>query len=380
MTLTAITFSSDDYRYMAKAIKLAKRGHFTTHPNPRVGCVLVKDNKIIGEGYHRKAGDPHAERMALAQVKNPNDTQGSTAYVTLEPCCHHGKTPPCTDALIKAGIGQVIIAMQDPNPLVAGNGIKLLESKNIKVKSGLLESQARGLNKGFIKLMQQKLPFVRCKLACSLDGRSAMASGESVWISSEQSRHDVQFLRAESAAVMTGVGTILTDDPSMNVRLSVDELSIESDLEVRQPLRVIVDTDLKTPSAAKILKLSGQVIIFCAPHAVSKVSQYDVSKVTVIPVDVVDGKLDLKQILFKLGEKQIGEILLETGAILAGNMLSKGLIDEIIVYQAPHLMGDSAKGLFYLPNIQQMSDRVSLELLDVRQIGNDIRFTAKVAN
>lgn len=356
---------------MAKAIQLAKKGWYTTHPNPRVGCVIVKNGQIIGEGFHRKAGELHAERNALANCSE--EPVGATAYVTLEPCCHHGKTPPCTDGLIEAGIAEVVIAMQDPNPLVAGEGIEKLENAGIAVRSGLLEQQAIALNRGFIKRMSDKRPFVRCKLACSLDGRTAMASGESVWISSEHSRRDVQFLRAESSAIITGVGTVLADDPSMNVRLNNKDLSLDDDLEVLQPLRVILDAKLQTPVDAKILALYAEVIIFCSELAVSNATKYSRENVSVIAVESNGEQLNLEQVLRILAEKQINEVLLETGAILAGSAIQAGLVDELIVYQAPHLMGHEARALVNLPGLATMSDRISLKLIDERRIGSDTK-------
>ena len=370
-------FSADDYRYMARAIQLAKQGWYTTHPNPRVGCILVKQNQIIGEGYHRKAGELHAERNALVNATSPVD--GATAYVTLEPCCHHGKTPPCSEALIEAGISRVVIAMQDPNPLVAGKGIELLKQAGIDVQSGLLSDQAMLLNRGFIKRMKQGMPFVRCKMAASLDGRTAMASGESVWISSEHSRHDVQLLRAESSAIMTGVATVLADEPSMNVRLSKDDLSLDADLSVLQPPRVILDANLQTPADAKILNLPGEVILFCQQQAFAKASQYKQSNVSVIAVDAENNRLNLNQVLSKLADLQINDVLLESGATLAGAMLSEGFIDEMVVYQAPHLMGDAARGLFHLPALAKMSERVQLTVTDSRRIGPDFKITCSVS-
>lgn len=367
-------FTAEDYRHMARALQLARKGWHSTHPNPRVGCVLVKDDKVIGEGYHRKAGELHAERIALANASE--SPLGATAYVTLEPCCHHGKTPPCTEGLIEAGISRVVIAMQDPNPLVAGKGIAMLDAAGILVHSGLLEEQASALNPGFIKRMQNNMPFVRCKMASSLDGRTAMASGESVWISSIQSRRDVQFLRAESSAVMTGVGTILADNPSMNVRLAAEDLSLDSDLPVLQPLRVILDAELQTPVSATILNLPGEVILFCQPASMAKAAQYKQENVTVFAVDTVEnGFLDLYQVLERLAQMQINDVLLETGATLAGTMLSAGLVDEIVVYQASHLMGDSARGLFHLPGIENMADRIPLMVTDARRVGEDCRIT-----
>ena len=373
MALAADKFSADDYRYMARALKLAEKGRYTTHPNPRVGCVLVKNNRIIGEGYHRKAGEAHAERLAIANAsENP---EGATAYVTLEPCCHHGKTPPCTDALIEAKLSRVVVAMQDPNSLVAGKGLDLLRQAGVTVAAGLLEEQAVLLNPGFIKRMSHGLPFVRCKLASSIDGKTAMASGESVWITSEASRRDVQLLRAQSSAIMTGSGTVSHDNPSLNVRLNAEDLQIDSDLPVHQPVRVILDTTLQTATDAKIFKQPGQVLLYCGIESQADSSKYSDSKVTVVPVDLHNHKLAIEQVLKDLAKRQINEVLLETGATLAGAAIKAGLIDELIVYQAACLMGHEARSLAVLPGIESMSDKINLRLVDHRRIGPDQRLT-----
>ena len=251
-----------DRVHMARAIRLAVLGLYTAEPNPRVGCVLVRDGEVVGEGWHQRTGGPHAERLALAMAGDR--ARGATAYVSLEPCCHHGKTPPCTDGLIQAGVARVVAAMRDPNPLVAGQGLARLRAQGIEVVVGLLEEEARRLNPGFIKRMEQGLPYVRCKLAASLDGRTAMASGESQWITSEAARRDAQFLRARSAAILTGVGTLLADDPALNVRLTARELpGVERDSQIHQPVRVVVDSRLRTPPTARMLTLPGTTLIAC---------------------------------------------------------------------------------------------------------------------
>ncbi len=368
-------FAAEDYRYMAQAIQLARKGWFSTHPNPRVGCIIVRDGEIIGQGFHRRAGEPHAERIALANAWRP---RGSTAYVTLEPCCHHGRTPPCTEGLIEAGVDEVVVAMTDPNPLVAGKGIAQLQAAGITVRSGLLEVQAQALNPGFIKRMRDGRPRIRCKLACSADGRTAMASGESIWISSEQSRRDVQFLRAESAAIVTGIGTVLADDPSMNVRLQPSDLKLDYDLDILQPLRVILDTELQTPVDAKILTIPGKTLIFCASEAHAHAAKYNAKKVEVLAVDSHAGQLDLAQVMAELARRQINDVLLETGAVLAGSAVQAGLVDELIVYQAPHIMGDAARGLLHLPGLDNMSERIALQVTDRRMIGEDERITFEI--
>jgi diaminohydroxyphosphoribosylaminopyrimidine deaminase/5-amino-6-(5-phosphoribosylamino)uracil reductase len=359
---------SSDVEYMQHAIRLAKRGVYTTDPNPNVGCVIVKNNEIVGEGWHRRAGEPHAEVNALEQAGSK--ANGATVFVTLEPCSHTGKTPPCAEALIKAGVKKVIVAMVDPNPLVAGKGLKILEEANIKTQSGLLESQARDLNPGFIKRMESGRPFVRVKLAMSLDGRTAMASGESQWISGEASRHDVQRLRAASSAVLTGIDTVLFDNPSMNVRLSAEQLDIE---QVRQPKRIVLDSQLRMLSDVKIASLDGECIVYTTV-SVGNDKQYPFKVET---INTQDGQIDLQALMQDLANKEINLLHVEAGSVLCGALLKNDLVDEIIIYMAPHIMGDAAKGLFHLPGLDQMKDRISLDIKDVRSMGNDIRITAQ---
>jgi diaminohydroxyphosphoribosylaminopyrimidine deaminase/5-amino-6-(5-phosphoribosylamino)uracil reductase len=368
--------SSDlDHRFMGRAIQLAKRGWYTTQPNPRVGCVLVKDGEIVGEGYHRRAGELHAERNALADAAEA--ARGAIAYVTLEPCCHQGRTPPCTEGLIEAGVKRVVAAMSDPNPKVAGKGFEQLKQAGIDVIIGVMESQARALNPGFIKRMSRGLPYVRCKMAMSLDGRTAMANGESQWITSAESRVDVHKLRATSNAIVTGIGTMLADDPSMNVRISHRELGIDEDLQVPGPVRVVLDPQLQTPANAKMLSLPGQTLVACSDENPTHGIALEAAGAQVVTLPAGEHGLDLREVLHYLADQEINEVLLESGATLAGAMLEQGLVDELIIYQAPHLMGDSARALFKLPGIQQMSQRLSLNITDVRQIGPDIRITAK---
>lgn len=348
---------------MQRALRLAQKGLYSTDPNPRVGCVLVKDGNIVGEGWHKKAGEAHAEVLALRQAGN--DAKAATAYVTLEPCSHTGKTPPCAEALVQAEVSRVVVAMQDPNPLVAGQGLRRLQDSGIEVKSGLMETQARALNPGFIKRMETDLPYVRVKMAMSLDGRTAMASGESQWITGEAARQDVQLLRARSSAILTGIGTVLSDNPSMNVRLSAQELNVD---EVRQPLRVVLDSGLRFPAKAKIAEVEGDVLIMTT-------SKNDVDNA--VQLAEKDGHVDLKSALKYLAEKEINEVHVEAGAILSGAFLQQQLVDEIVVYMAPHIMGDEARGLFALPGLSKMKDRISLDIQDVRMLGKDLRITAK---
>lgn len=356
-----------DHQFMQRALRLAQKGLYSTDPNPRVGCVLVKNEKIVGEGWHQKAGEPHAEVLALRAAGE--HARGATAYVTLEPCSHTGKTPPCADALVNAGVARVIAAMQDPNPQVAGQGLKRLQENGIEVESGLMEAQARVLNPGFIKRMETGLPYVRVKLAMSLDGRTAMASGESQWITGEAARRDVQLLRARSSAVLTGIETVLADDPSMNVRLAVEELAVD---EIRQPLRVVLDSALRFPSSAKIAEVAGDVLVMT-----TSTKAIDAVGCQIVQVAEKDGHVDLKAALQYLAEREINEVHVEAGAVLSGAFLQQQLVDEIVVYMAPHIMGDEARGLFALPGLSKMKDRISLDIQDVRMLGKDLRITAK---
>jgi len=358
-------FTASDYSYMAQAIRLAREGLYTTHPNPRVGCVIVNQGEVVGYGYHVEAGGPHAEIHALQMAGDR--AKGATVYVTLEPCCHHGRTPPCTNALINAGVARVIAAMQDPNPQVAGEGLSLLANHGIETDVGLLEQQAQALNPGFLQRMRIGRPYVRCKLAMSLDGRTAMASGDSKWITSDAARADVQHWRAQSSAIMTGAGTVLADDPAMTVRL---------DGVTRQPLRVIIDTNLSTPADARILKQPGQTLIFTCSDEDSVVEQLTNEQVQVIVLGKNDENVDLREALLYLAGQHINEILLETGATLSGAMLQAKLIDEMLIYIAPKLMGDNARALFKLPGMETMADSMELDIKDVRMVGRDLRVTA----
>lgn len=390
-----------DYKFMAIAIQLAKKGQYTTHPNPRVACVITKNNKIIGKGFHKRAGEPHAEINALANCKQ-NGTQeklqGATAYVTLEPCSHTGRTPPCANALIEAQVSRVVIAMQDPNPQVAGQGIQRLQDAGIEVEVGILEEQSRQLNPGFIKRMETGLPWVRIKLAMSLDGRTAMASGESKWITSNESRQDVQKLRASADAILTGIGTVLADDPSLNVRLSTSELGIEG--EVRQPKRVVIDSQLRTPLDAKIFKIEGEtLLVFASSNDETTdiqnkklISAFQAMGASFLEVDKNAEKnkdenqdeatntsefMPLKIILQELAKQEINEIHVEAGATLCGSLIQQKLVDEIVLYIAPIFMGSDAKGLLNLPGLEYMKDKIELSIDDIRAVGKDFRLTIR---
>lgn len=354
---------------MAKALRLAAKGLYTTQPNPRVGCVLVKDGRIIAKGWHRKAGEPHAEIHAL--IEAGDQARGATAYVTLEPCSHHGRTPPCADALIKAGVKQVVIAMEDPNPQVSGQGVDRLRDAGIEVISGVLEAQARELNPGFIKRMSSGLPFVRIKLAMSLDGRTAMASGESQWITGPAARNDVQKLRARSSAILTAMGTVIADDPSLNVRISGEQLGLDTD--PHQPIRVILDSKLRCPQDAKLFSLPGQtVILTCHPEPLS----HDYIHAEVVQLNAHNGRVDLHAAMQWLAQQEINEVHVEAGSVLCGALLEAGLVDEMVIYMAPHLMGNQARGLFQLPAIHNMEQRLKLVIKEIRMVGQDVRITA----
>ena len=352
-----------DDLYMTKALQLARKGSYTTDPNPRVGCVLVSHDEIIAEGWHVKAGLDHAEIVALKQVAN---SQGATAYVTLEPCSHYGKTGPCCDALINAGIQRVVIAMQDPNPLVAGRGIKKMRDAGIQVDFGVLQQDAEALTPGFIKRMTTGLPYIRSKLAMSLDGRTAMASGESKWITSAESRANVQRLRAESSVVLTGINTVLADNPGLNVRLNVD---------VTQPIRVILDTQLQMPTSAKMFGLSGQTWILTCSKDEQKIVNLENSGCQVFQIKSKECRLDLEAVMVFLGQQQINTVLVEAGATLNGSLLNENLVDEWVVYMAPCILGDQGRGLFHLPAMQKMDDKKQLNITAVRQMGPDLRLT-----
>lgn len=364
-------FTADDHRYMARALHLAERGLYTTDPNPRVGCVLVLDGAVVGEGWHERAGGPHAEIAALRQAGE--QAVGATAYVTLEPCCHQGRTPPCTDALIKAGVEQVVAAMEDPNPQVAGNGLRRLQEAGFKVRVGVLAAEAERLNPGFVMRMRQGRPWVRCKLAMSLDGRTAMASGESQWITGSEARRDVQHLRARSSAIMSGIETVLADDPSLTVRLEQ-----EAGSRVRQPLRVVLDSRLRLSPQARLLGLPGETLIITGEDDMERKDRLAREDVSVITLPLVDGRLELSAVMRYLGRMEINEVHVESGATLSGALLQARLVDELVVYLAPHLMGDTARGLFSLPGLEQMDERIALSINDIRAVGRDWRITAAV--
>lgn len=352
---------------MARALRLATRGMCTTHPNPRVGCVIAKDGHVLAEAWHHRAGEPHAEKLALQAAGEA--ARGATVYLNLEPCCHQGRTPPCTDALIDAGVARVVAALQDPNPQVAGGGISVLRTAGIDVEVGLLAEQAEALNRGFIMRMRHGRPWVTLKLGASLDGRTAMATGESRWITGEAARRDVHRLRARSSAVLTGIGTVLADDPSLTVRLH--------DV-ARQPLRVIVDSNLSTPLDAEILAQDGDVLIATAVEDDDFVAGLGNNSVEVSYLPGPNGVVDLVALMDQLAMREINEVLVETGPTLAGALLEARCVDELIVYIAPSLLGDDARGMFHLRGVKELAQRVQLHINDIRQVGEDVRITARV--
>ncbi|GAA5317717.1 MAG: bifunctional diaminohydroxyphosphoribosylaminopyrimidine deaminase/5-amino-6-(5-phosphoribosylamino)uracil reductase RibD [Candidatus Pelagadaptatus aseana] len=358
---------------MARAIRLARNGLYTTMPNPRVGCVLVKDGAVIAEGWHARAGEGHAEVQALADARDRGvEVAGATAYVTLEPCSHTGKTGPCADALIKAGIGRLVYGMKDPNPQVAGRGLTRIAEVGISVDGPILEAEARQLNPGFIKRMECGRPLVRCKLAMSVDGRTAMASGESQWITGPEARSDVQKLRARSCAVVTGVGSILLDDSSLTVR--ANELGLENagDIAKRQPLRVVLDSNQRLHAEAKVVQSAAATLVVSTADKANSALPAEIEQLSLSADET--GRVNLGALLDELGRRQCNEVLLETGATLAGAFLQAGLIDELIVYMAPKLLGSRGRPLLELP-FDTMDQQVPLTINDVRAVGRDWRLT-----
>ncbi|MEE3650726.1 MULTISPECIES: bifunctional diaminohydroxyphosphoribosylaminopyrimidine deaminase/5-amino-6-(5-phosphoribosylamino)uracil reductase RibD [unclassified Brenneria] len=369
--------SPQDEFYMARALELARRGSFTTAPNPNVGCVIVREGRIVGEGYHVRAGEPHAEVHALRMAGEL--ARGATAYVTLEPCSHHGRTPPCADALIAAGISRVVAAMQDPNPQVAGRGLHRLQQAGITVSHGLMMSEAENINLGFLKRMRTGFPYVRLKMAASLDGRTAMASGESQWITSAQARQDVQRFRAESAAILSSSATVLADDPSLTVRwqeLDADTQRKYSEADVRQPVRIIVDSRQRVTPHHRLIAQPGRT--WLARSQTDEQTWPETVEQLRLPQH--NGGIDLVALLMVLGKRQINSVWVEAGASLAGALLAAGVVDELIVYLAPKLLGEKARALCVLPGLSRLSQAPEFEIRDVRQIGPDLRLRLKPKN
>ncbi len=362
----------NDHAYMARALELARKGLYSTHPNPRVGCVIVRDGAIVGDGWHVRAGEPHAEVHALRQAGEL--VRGATAYVTLEPCSHHGRTPPCAEALVKAGVGRVVAAMQDPNPLVAGRGLALLRDAGIEVRSGVLESEARALNAGFVKRMEQGLPFLRVKLAMSLDGRTAMASGESQWITGPQARAAVQRLRARSSVVLTGADTVLTDRARLTVRDG--ELGLEAEQAAlalqRPPLRVLVDGGLRVPLDAPFFQ-AGPALVATVDDGERE--SYQAAGHDLLALPGADGRVNLPGLLRELAARGANEVLVEAGPRLAGAFARLGLVDEYQIFVAAKFLGSSARPLLELP-LERMAEAPELRIVDIRAVGDDWRVVA----
>lgn len=368
-------FSLQDHQFMQRAIYLAKRGHYTTSPNPRVGCVIVLNGEVVGEGFHEISGQGHAEVHALKQAGAK--AKGATAYVTLEPCSHFGLTPPCAEALIKAQVGHVIAAMVDPNPQVSGRGLERLKSAGITTEFGLLEQDARDLNPGFIRLMTTKLPYVRCKLAASLDGKTAMASGESQWITSAHAREDVQRLRAQSCGVICGADSVIFDDAKMTVRWNaLGELKNSyEEAKVRQPIRIVIDSKNRLTPDLAIFNTASKIILIRTSIENEQTWPHFVEQVVISKAKDSE-QISLKHLLIYLAQQGLNDILIESGAKLAGAFMSENLVDELILYQAPKLIGSEGKSLVDIPAILQLSEAKDLNITDISMVGKDIRITA----
>lgn len=357
-------FSVLDHRMMQRALELAQLGRYTNHPNPRVGCVIVQGERIVGEGWHRKWGEAHAEVRALESAGNA--ARGATAYVTLEPHSYQGRTAPCTTALIRAGVARVVCGALDPNPNVLGEGVRQLEAAGITVQTGLLEREVRELNPGFEKRMRTGLPRVTVKIAASLDGRSALANGASQWITGEAARADVQRLRAEASAVLTGIGTVLADDPQLNVRdPAIDMLG-------RQPLRVVLDSRLRMPPTARMLSLPGETLVFAGPANEADEVQRAGAEVVRTALDE-QGRISLEGVLHDLGQRQCNDVLVEAGPTLSGAFLDQGLADELILYLAPVILGQDARAMVNLPQVDRLGDVRRYTLTSTDRFGADLK-------
>jgi diaminohydroxyphosphoribosylaminopyrimidine deaminase/5-amino-6-(5-phosphoribosylamino)uracil reductase len=366
-----MSFLPIDHEHMARALRLAERGVYTTDPNPNVGCLIVAaDGTVIGEGWHERAGQGHAEVRALQQAGDR--AAGSTVYVTLEPCSHHGRTPPCADALIAAGVARVVCAMQDPNPRVAGQGEAALKSAGISFESGLMAAAARELNRGFVARMERGRPWLSVKLAVGADGRTAMESGESKWITGEAARADVHRLRARNSAILTGIGTVLADDPQLNARCAEPS-------DIVQPLRVVADSSLQLNPAARIVGTDGQARVYYCRASGDREAELQATGVTLVKMPESEGRVCLNTLLEDLASHGINDVLVEAGPGLNGSLLEAGLVDEIIVYQSARLMGTAARGMFDLATVATMGESIELRLYQQRFVGDDLRLTYRMA-
>ncbi|HEY4373402.1 MAG TPA: bifunctional diaminohydroxyphosphoribosylaminopyrimidine deaminase/5-amino-6-(5-phosphoribosylamino)uracil reductase RibD [Burkholderiales bacterium] len=363
-------FTAQDQTYMQRALELAERGLYTTTPNPRVGALIVKEGQIIGEGWHARAGEPHAEVFAVqdAQKRHGADAvRGATIYVTLEPCSHHGRTPPCADLLVREGIGLVVAAMEDPNPEVAGRGFGRLREAGIDVRCGLMETDAREINIGFVSRMTRGLPWVRLKTAASLDGKTALANGQSQWITSPEARADGHAWRARACAILTGIGTVLEDDPQLNVR----EVTTP-----RQPLKIVIDSRLQIPMDARLLE-AGRVLVVCAVEDAAASARLEARGCEVLCLPNANGKVELIDLMRELGRRKLNEIHVEAGFKLNGSLLREDCVDELLLYFAPSILGEGAQGMFNLPTLTQLDARMQLQLHKVSQVGPDLRILAR---
>jgi diaminohydroxyphosphoribosylaminopyrimidine deaminase/5-amino-6-(5-phosphoribosylamino)uracil reductase len=360
-------FTSADHAFMARALQLARRGLNTTTPNPRVGCVIVRDGEVVGEGWHQRAGEPHAEVHALRAAGGR--ATGATAYVSLEPCSHHGRTPPCAEALVQARVARVVAATQDPNPKVAGSGLARLRAAGIQTACGLLEAEAREVNIGFVSRMERGRPWVRIKSAASLDGRTALANGVSQWITGPLARCDGHHWRARACAVMAGIGTLQADNPRLNVR------EVET---TRQPMRIVVDRHLEMSPEARVLE-GGNVLVFCAREDREKSARLRDAGAEVLALPDAGGKVDLAAMMGELARRELNEIHVESGNRLNGALLRAGVADELLIYLAPQLLGDVARGMFDLGVLTSLEQRVDLTIQDIRRIGPDVRVLARIA-
>jgi diaminohydroxyphosphoribosylaminopyrimidine deaminase / 5-amino-6-(5-phosphoribosylamino)uracil reductase len=360
-------FTPADQEFMSRALALAERGLFTTTPNPRVGCVIVRDGAVIGEGFHERAGGPHAETNALGAAGAR--AEGATAYVTLEPCSHHGRTPPCADALIAARVRRVVAATGDPNPRVAGEGFARLRAGGVEVATGLLEEEARELNVGFVSRLTRGRPWVRLKVAATLDGKTALANGRSQWLTGEPARRDGHRWRARACAVLTGIGTVRDDDPRLTVR------EVETP---RQPLKVLVDSRLEVPLGARILD-GGNVLVAAASADRTKIAALRASGAEVVVLPNAAGKVELGDLMRELARRELNEVHVEAGVRLNGSLVAAGVVDELLIYFAPALIGESGQGMFGLPPMERLGQKVDLRLIDVARIGDDLRVRARLA-